>query len=50
MPAGFCTKVSSVDVTGFRVIFHDEIYDNMAVDPMNYKKKCMKFRCRKVRR
>lgn len=46
----FCLKVAGVNVTGFRVIFHDEIYDIVAVDPMNYKKKCLKLRCKKARR
>ena len=30
--------------------FNDEIYNIVAVDHMNYKKKCIKFRCRKARR
>lgn len=46
----FCLKVAGVGVTGFRVIFHGEIYDIVSVDPMNYKKKCLKLKCRKARR
>jgi hypothetical protein len=31
-------------------MFKNEIYDIIAIDHMNYKKKCIKFRCRKARR
>ena len=46
----YCKKASSVDVTGYRIIFRTEIYTIESVDYMNFKKKCLKFRCRKVRR
>ena len=46
----YCKKASDVDVTGYRIIFHDEIYDIVSIDYMNFKKKLLKFRCRKARR
>ena len=46
----FCLKVANVDIKGYRVLFHGEIYDIVAVDPMNYKKKGLKLRCNKARR
>lgn len=46
----FCRKVSEVTNTGYRIIFNGEIYDILSVDHMNFKKKCMKFQCRKARR
>lgn len=33
-----------------RFIFRDEIYVITNVDHMNFKKKCLKFSCRKVRK
>lgn len=46
----WCEKAKAVDSTGYRVLFNDEIYDILAVDHMNFKKKCIKFKCRKARR
>lgn len=46
----YCRKASEIDSTTHRIIFRDEIYDIVNVDHMNFKKKCLKFRCRKVRR
>ncbi|MCM1497143.1 MAG: phage head closure protein [Clostridium sp.] len=46
----WCKKVSVIDSTGYRILFENEIYDILAVDHMNYKKKCVKFKCRKARR
>ena len=46
----FCKAVDAVTTTGFRILFRDEIYDILAVDYMNYKRKVVKFRCRKARR
>ena len=31
-------------------LFRDQVYDIVSVDHLNYKKKCLKFTCRKVRR
>lgn len=46
----WCKKASLIDVTGYRVVFHGELYNITSVDHMNYKKECLKFRCQKVRR
>lgn len=46
----WCKKVAEVDSTRFRIMFHNEIYNIVAVDHMNFKKNCLKFRCQKVRR
>ena len=46
----YCMETAQIDITGFRIIFHDEIYDIQSIDHMNFKKKAMKFRCKKVRR
>ena len=46
----FCKAVGTVTTTGFRILFRDEIYDILSVDHMNYKRKAVKFRCRKARR
>ncbi len=46
----YCEMTSKVNATEYRIIFKDEIYDIEGVDYMNFKKKLMKFRCRKVRR
>ena len=46
----YCKKASLIDSTGYRVEFGGELYNILAVDHMNYKKKCLKFKCRKARR
>lgn len=46
----YCKKAAAVDSTGYHVVFDGEIYDILAIDHMNYKKKCIKFKCRKARR
>lgn len=46
----YCLRAASINVTDYRVIFRDEIYDILSVDYMNFKKKSLKVRCRKARR
>ena len=46
----WCRKASVIDSTGYRVVFGGELYDILAIDHMNYKKKSIKFKCRKARR
>ena len=46
----YCRKASEIGSTTHRMIFHGEIYDITNIDHMNFKKKCLKFSCRKVRR
>ena len=46
----FCLAVSAVNVTGYRILFQEELYDIVAIDHLQFKKNALKFRCRKVRR
>lgn len=46
----FCRAAERVSSNGFRIVFREELYDILAIDHLNYKKKALKFRCRKVRR
>ena len=46
----YCRKASEIGSTTHRIIFRDEIYDITNVDHMNFKKRSLKFSCRKVRR
>ena len=46
----YCQKASEIGSTTHRMIFHGEIYDITSVDHMNFRKKCLKFVCRKGRR
>lgn len=46
----WCKAVDAIDATHFRVQFGDELYDILAVDHMNFKRKCVKLKCQKVRR
>lgn len=46
----YCEKTAAISSTGYRVIFHGEIYDITNVDHLNFRKKYLKFSCRKVRR
>lgn len=43
-------KTAAITSTGFRVKFNGELYDILAVDHMNYKRKSIKLCCQKVRR
>ena len=43
-------ETAAVTTTGFRILIGDEIYDILAIDHMNYKRKSLKFKCRRVRR
>ena len=46
----FWTRKRAAEVTadGFRILFQGEVYNIVAVDHMNYKKKALKFRCEKA--
>lgn len=46
----WCKKSAAITSTGYRVQFGDALYDIMAVDHLNYKRKGIKLRCRKTRR
>lgn len=41
---------SVIKSTEYRVLFDGDIYDILGVDHMNYKRKAVKLKCRKVRR
>ncbi len=42
-----CTLTEAVTAGYFRINFHGDTYNIIAVDHMNYKHECLKFRCRK---
>lgn len=46
----YCKKLSNLDVTRYRVFYDGAIYNIVFVDHMNYKKKCLKLKCKKERR
>ena len=46
----YCEKAAAINSTGYRLLFKGEFYDIVNVDHMNFKKKSLKFSCRKVRR
>ena len=46
----FCRAAESVSSSRFSIVFREELYDIFAIDHLNYKKRALKFRCRKVRR
>ena len=45
----WCKTAEKINTTDYRIVFEDEVYNIIAVDHMNYKKECLKFRCQKVR-
>lgn len=46
----YCMKTAQVTSMGYRIVFHGEVYDIVNADHMNFKKKYLKFICRKARR
>jgi len=46
----YCSKAAAVTSMGFRVMFMGEIYNIENIDHMNFRKKSLKFTCRKERR
>lgn len=46
----WCKKAAAIDSTHYRVEFNSELYDIKAIDHMNFKRKCIKLSCEKVRR
>lgn len=46
----FCRKTEAVTSTGYRILFGGEIYNILAMDRLNFKKKAVKFKCEKERR
>lgn len=46
----FCRKTVAVTTDGFRILLNGEFYNIVSIDHMSFKKKCLKFKCEKVRR
>lgn len=46
----YCNKTAAVTADGFRVLFDGGLYNIVAIDHLNYKKKALKFKCEKARR
>lgn len=46
----WCRKLSDLDVTKHRIIFDGITYNLVSIDHMNFKKKCLKLKCRKESR
>lgn len=46
----WCRLADAITSTGYRVEFNGELYDILAVNHMNFKKKSIKFSCQKARR
>ena len=46
----WCPELAVVTSTGFRILFHEETYNILSVDPMNYQKESIRFMCRKEKR
>ncbi len=46
----WCRKAAEIDSDKFRVEFNGELYNILAVNHMNYRRKCIKLSCEKARR
>jgi SPP1 family predicted phage head-tail adaptor len=46
----YCKALADIDVTKHRVVFDESLFNIVSVDHMNYKKKCLKLKCEKVRK
>ena len=46
----YCQKAATITSTGYRVMFMGEIYNIENIYHMNFRKKSLKFTCRKERR
>ena len=45
----YCSELSGITSTGYRVVFHGDIYDIVSVDMMNYQRRTVRLVCRKER-
>ena len=43
----YCPELDAVTSTGYRILFRDEPYNILSVDPMNYDRQEIRFRCRR---
>lgn len=46
----YCSELAPVTSTSYRAVFHGDIYDIVSVDPMNYQRKMLHFKCVKAER
>ena len=46
----YCSETAVVTSTGYRILFAGELYNILAIDHLNFKKRALKFKCRKERR
>ena len=46
----WCPALDALECTGYRVVFHGELYDIIGVNHQNYKKRSLKLMCQKCRR
>ena len=46
----YCRRAAAVDSTHYRVMFMGGIYNIVNIDHMNFRKKSLKFTCRRERR
>ena len=46
----WCRETAAVTSTGYRILFHDAVYNIRSVDRMNYQKQEIRFACRKEKR
>lgn len=45
----YCSELKEISSTGYRVLFHGEVYDIEAVDMMNYQKRWIRLKCKRER-
>ncbi|MFV0363815.1 MAG: phage head closure protein [Suipraeoptans sp.] len=45
----YCNLLSGITTTECRILFQGDVYDVVGIDHFSYKKKILKFRCKKVR-
>lgn len=45
-----CSETAAVNITGYRILFAGDAYGIISIDRMGFKRKCYKFKCRKVRK
>jgi len=46
----YCKETAAVTSTKYRIVFKNEHYNILGIDHFSYKKKAIKFKCRKERR
>ena len=46
----YCKALTDIDSTKCRILFQGSVYNIVSIDHMNFKKKCLKFKCEKERK